>query len=120
MDGVADLVQSAADMSDEKLYEYDFPAWCERQSERLRRLAANAMGADQPDWPRVIEEVEDMGAAQRRQVESLLVQAILHLDQAAHDAEWPRRSALDDRDPWILARCRARLRAEHAPRHRYE
>jgi hypothetical protein len=79
VDGVTDLEQPATEMTDEKLYERDFPAWCERQGERLRRAAAEATGRVQPDWARVIEEIEDMGASQRRQVESLLVQAMMHL-----------------------------------------
>ena len=79
MDSVAELAQSVAEMSDETLYDQDFPAWCERQAERLRRLAAVAAGDEQLDWPRIIGEIEDMGAAERRRVEGLLVQAFAHL-----------------------------------------
>jgi hypothetical protein len=104
MDGVVDLVQSVAEMTDEELYERDFPAWCLRQAGRMRRLAASAMGEDQPDWPRIIEEVEDMGASQRRQVESLLVQAMVHLiklqgaQNGSDAAHWiaETRAFLDD------------------------
>jgi hypothetical protein len=79
MEGVTDLVQSPAGMSDSELYEYDFPAWCALQADRLRATASRVTGLDQPDWGRVIEEIEDMGAAERHRVESLLTQAMVHL-----------------------------------------
>jgi hypothetical protein len=79
MEGVRDLAQSPAGMADSELYEYDFPAWCALQADRLRAAASRATGLDQPDWTHVIEEIADMGAAELRRVESLLVQAMVHL-----------------------------------------
>jgi hypothetical protein len=79
MDGAASLNTSSVDMTDGELYEHDFPAWCDLQAERLRAVASRASGQDQPDWTHVIEEIADMGAAERRQVERLLIQAMVHL-----------------------------------------
>ncbi len=91
MEGVTDLAQSPAGMTDSELYEYDFPAWCDLQADRLRAAAGRATGHDQPDWIRVIEEIADMGAAERHRVEGLLTQAMVHLrklraDPASADA----------------------------------
>jgi hypothetical protein len=66
-------------MTDGELYEHDFPAWCDLQADRLRAAASRATGQDQPDWTHVIEEIADMGAAERHRVESLLTQAMMHL-----------------------------------------
>ena len=79
MEGVTELAQSPAGMTDHELYEHDFPAWCALQAERLRAAASRASGHDQPDWTHVIEEIADMGAAERHRVESLLTQAMMHL-----------------------------------------
>ncbi len=87
MEGVTDLVQSPAGMTDSELYEYDFPAWCDLQAERLRATASRANGQDQPDWTRVIEEIADMGAAERHRVEGLLTQAMVHLRKLCADPE---------------------------------
>lgn len=56
------------------LYERDFHAWTERQSALLKagRLA-------DIDVARLVEEVESMGAAERKELHSRLVQLLLHL-----------------------------------------
>jgi hypothetical protein len=79
MDRVTDLAQSNASMTDKALYERDFPAWCELQAHKMRQLAQILTDDSSPDWPRVIEEMEDMGAAERHRVEGLLLQILVHL-----------------------------------------
>ena len=73
------LDRDAAAMSDADLYDYDFPAWCERQADHLRALSTVPSMSTAVDWPHVIEEIEDMGRALGQQVEGLLTQAMLHL-----------------------------------------
>jgi hypothetical protein len=67
-------------MSD--LYDDDILLWSERQAELLRRLAAGERVNDQVDWENVIEEVESVGSEQLHAVESLLVQALVHMLKA--------------------------------------
>ncbi len=72
-------------MSD--LYDDDILLWSERQAELLRRLAAGERVNDQVDWENVIEEVESVGSEQLHAVESLLVQALVHILKAEG---WPQ------------------------------
>jgi hypothetical protein len=68
-------------MSD--LYEDDIVLWSERQADLLRRRAAGELVNDaELDWPNIAEEIESVGNEQRFAVESLLVQAIVHLLKA--------------------------------------
>ena len=71
-------------MSD--LYDDDILLWSERQAQLLRRLAAGERVNDQVDWENVIEEVESVGSEQLHAVESLLVQALVHMLKAEG---WP-------------------------------
>ena len=43
------------------LYVRDVAAWAERQADLLRRLARGEQSNDQPDWPNIAEEIEDVG-----------------------------------------------------------
>ncbi len=61
------------------LYEHDALLWAEHQAALLRRLAAGERVNDAVDWPRVIEEVEDVGLSGLRACRSLLRQALIHL-----------------------------------------
>jgi hypothetical protein len=75
-----------------ELYQDDILLWSERQSELLRRLASGERVNDQVDWENVIEEVESVGREQLHAVESLLLQAFVHMLKAegwplARDAE---------------------------------
>ena len=74
-------------MSD--LYDEDIVLWSERQAELLRQHAATARANDAIDWPNIIEEIESVGIEQRHAVESLLLQALLHMLKAAG---WPMAS----------------------------
>ena len=73
-------------MSD--LYDADILEWSERQAALLRRVAAGErVGANDMDWPNIIEEIESVGNEQLHAVESLLLQSM------AHDLKceaWPR------------------------------
>jgi hypothetical protein len=69
------------------LYDEDIVLWSEQQAERLRRRAAGQLVNDaELDWPNIAEEIEAVGNEQRFAVESLLVQAIVHLLKAH---AWP-------------------------------
>ena len=73
-------------------YESDILLWSERQAQLLRRLAAGERVNDLVDWENVIEEVESVGSEQLHAVESLLLQALVHILKAqgwpfARDAE---------------------------------
>jgi hypothetical protein len=73
-------------MSD--LYETDILLWSERQAELLRRVAAGDRSNEAaPDWPNIIEEIESVGNEQRFTVESLLMQALIHILKAR---AWPQ------------------------------
>jgi hypothetical protein len=48
MAGVTSLAESRAGMNDAALYDYDFPAWCDLQADRLRHLASTLTGDDLP------------------------------------------------------------------------
>ncbi len=67
-------------------YDTDIVVWSEHQADLLRRLATGERVNDQIDWENVAEEIESVGNEQRHAVESLLVQALLHMLKAA---AWP-------------------------------
>jgi hypothetical protein len=71
-------------MSD--LYDADILLWSERQSDLLRRIAAGEPINERPDWVNIIEEVESVGRSDLRAVESLLLQAFMHMLKAE---AWP-------------------------------
>ena len=59
-------------MSD--LYDADIYAWSERQAELLRRRAANEL-----DWDNIAEEIESVGASEKREIRSRLEVLCHHL-----------------------------------------
>lgn len=59
-------------------YDTDILTWSERQAELLRRIAAGEPTNEKPDWPNVIEEIEDVGRNTLRACRSQLLQALLH------------------------------------------
>ena len=73
-----------------ELYDADILEWSERQAALLRRVAAGEMSNEAPDWENVVEEIESVGREQLHAVESLLVQALLHMLKAE---AWPLSSA---------------------------
>ena len=76
-------------MSD--LYDDDVLLWSERQAALLRRIAAGEPVNERPDWPNIIEEVESVGRSDLRAVESLLLQALVHMLKAE---VWPTSPAV--------------------------
>lgn len=59
-------------------YERDFYLWTQRQAAELRRAAAQ--GSNLPlDWENLAEEIESLGARDRRELASRLEQVLLHL-----------------------------------------
>lgn len=63
-----------------KLYDEDIETWAELQVAALRRLAAMpGPWANAIDWENVIEEIKDLGAERRRQVQSFLENAFAHI-----------------------------------------
>ncbi len=86
------------------LYDWDVLEWSQQQVRVLRQIAAGEAGAEVPDWPRVIEEIEALGRAQLSRVRTALVRAV----------------ALDFRcEAWPLARQVPQWRAD-AREHRNE
>lgn len=68
-------------------YDTDILVWSEHQAELLRRRAAGALVNDADlDWPNIAEEIESVGSAQLHAVQSLLVQALIHMLKAE---AWP-------------------------------
>ena len=59
-------------------YDTDVVEWSQRQASLLRRVAAGEKLNEAPDWPNIIEEIEDLGANATRAVRSHLLQAMLH------------------------------------------
>jgi hypothetical protein len=68
------------------LYEQDPVTWSEQQANLLRRLAGGERVNEQIDWPHVIDELRDLGAAQVRACRSWLKLALIHLLKMA---SWP-------------------------------
>jgi hypothetical protein len=56
------------------LYDTDILLWSEQQAKLLRRRASNEL-----DWDNLAEEINDVGLSQLHAVESLLVQALVHM-----------------------------------------
>lgn len=68
---------------DAALYERDFYLWTQRQAAELRRAAAQ--GSNLPlDWENLAEEIESLGARDRRELYSRLVRVIEHLLKLQH------------------------------------
>ena len=67
-------------------YDTDTLLWSEHQAALLRRVAAGERINDQVDWANVIEEIESAGSEQLHAVQSLLVQALIHMLKAE---AWP-------------------------------
>jgi Domain of unknown function DUF29 len=104
-------------MSD--LYEDDILLWSERQAELLRRRAAGELlNEAELDWSNIAEEIESVGREQLHAVESLLVQALVHMLKAK---AWPQsRDAANWRADAIRFRSDAAARFVPSMRQRIE
>ena len=78
-------------------YEADVLLWSEHQAALLRRLARGEAVNERPDWDNIIDEVESVGSEQLHAVQSLLVQALIHMLKS---------------EAWPLSRDVAHWRAE--------
>jgi hypothetical protein len=88
-----------------QLYEEDFVRWTEQQSRALREAAG--VGTNLPlDWENLAEEIESLGASQRRELRSRLVVILEHLMKLEHSP------ALDPRRGWVDTIGRERLNIE--------
>jgi len=68
-------------------HDTDILLWSDRQAELLRRLAAGEPVNDlELDWPNIAEEIKSVGRGQLHAVESLLLQALVHMLRAE---AWP-------------------------------
>jgi len=78
-------------MSD--LYDEDQLLWSERQAELLRRRAAGEITNDADvGWLNIAEEVEAVGASQRREVRSRMIRLLQHLLKWRYQPELRCRS----------------------------
>src|SRR4051812_45899382 len=89
-------------------YEADILLWSEHQAALLRRLADGERVNDQVDWPNVVEEIENVGRHELREVHSLLLQALIHMLKAE---AWPRSP---DAPTWRADALRFRADASEA------
>ncbi len=63
-----------------ELYDTDFLQWTERQAELLRRRAdGDLVNEGELDWLNLAEEIESVGASQKREVRSRLMRICQHL-----------------------------------------
>jgi len=69
------------------LYVHDVAAWAERQADLLRRLARGEQINDEPDWPNIAEEIQDVAASQRREIRNRLAVLCEHLLKWAYQPE---------------------------------
>ena len=101
--------------ADAELYETDFFAWTQLQARKLKRLQDQSSNLDL-DLPHLVEEVEDLGKAERNALRSELRRIIEHClkleysPAAAPRGEW-RGSILDARAE-MLDRVTATLRRD--------
>jgi hypothetical protein len=66
-----------------QLYEEDFVRWTGQQSRALRKAAG--VGTSLPlDWANLAEEIESLGASQRRELRSRLAVILEHLMKLEH------------------------------------
>ena len=76
-------------------YDTDIVLWSEHQADLLRRLAAGERVNDQLDLAHIIEEIEDVGQSERRELSSRIATVIEHLIRL--QASPPPAHALDGR-----------------------
>jgi hypothetical protein len=81
-------------------YENDFYGWTQQQAQLLRNREVGRI-----DWNHLAEEIEDMGRAEKRQLESRLEVLIMHL------LKWQFQPNLRSRS-WQLTIKEQRLRLE--------
>lgn len=100
-------------------YDADILAWSERQGQLLHRIATGERVNDADlDWPNIAEEIEDVGRSELHAVESLLLQALVHMLKAE---AWPLAPAAPSwRADARLFRSQARRRFAPSMRQRLD
>jgi len=75
------------------LYREDFTLWTERQAQLLRqRATAGEIANDGLDWLNLAEEIESVGANQKREVRNRLMRICQHLLKWRYQPERQSRS----------------------------
>ncbi len=75
------------------LHDNDFLQWTEQQTELLRRRAAGELPNDEGlDWLNLAEEIESVGASEKREVRSRLMRICQHLLKWKYQPERQSRS----------------------------
>ena len=89
-----------------QLYQEDFVRWTEQQSSALREAAG--VGTNLPlDWENLAEEIESLGASQRRELRSRIAVILEHLMKLEHSP------AIDPRTGRMETISRERLNVEY-------
>jgi hypothetical protein len=79
---------SAGKMSE--LYDADFLLWSEWQAALLRcRAAGELVNEPEPDWLNLAEEIESVGASEKREVRSRLALIIQHILKWYYQPQYP-------------------------------
>ena len=76
-------------MNTAALYESDFYAWTQHHAELLQKKRFSEL-----DLQNLIEEVKDMGASEKRALESRLIELLMHLLKWQFQPEWQGNSWL--------------------------
>jgi hypothetical protein len=100
-------------------YDTDILAWSEHQAALLRRRAAGELVNEAAlDWANIAEEIESVGREQLQAVESLLMQALVHMLKAE---AWPlSREVPHWQAEARLFRSQARRRFASSMRHKLD
>jgi hypothetical protein len=76
-----------------ELYDTDFMRWTEQQTELLRRRAAGELANDEGlDWLNLADEIESVGASQKREVRNRLMSLCQRLLKWKYQPERQSRS----------------------------
>jgi hypothetical protein len=78
-------------MSDARSYETDFVLWVEQQAKALREAAQKGSNLE-IDWENLAEEIESLGANQKREVRSRLALIFQHMLKWKYQPELRSRS----------------------------
>ena len=85
-------------------YETDLVLWSEHQSTLLRRIATGEAVNEAPDWDNIIEEIEQLGRSDRRELRSQIQRVLEHLIKLRASP------ATDPRSGWSRSIVEAQLK----------
>ena len=92
------------------LYDDDVVTWSEQQATALRSLAAKPELSNAVDWANVIEEIEGLGRSERKEVESLIRNALRHILKGYCDPDSLSRQAWSIETAGFLDDARSEFR----------